>query len=262
MSDNNDTGPITHAEAREIANRYNNSHWRDKAGHEEHARYTIPADPRRDDDLRLAAYIDQCEARDKTATPKPTAPSPLDVGGVCECGVLATKGEYCEDCYTDVERFLSTDHAYKALAADPASVQTATPLGGSTVAQRDAFRTSITEDEHAEAAALLQSVLQMIMVGDKRSDDPFAWKIARDAVVAFQRQARETKLELRVDAKPNSVVVLELRVDFALANKPVDTMLAAMSRMAACLESFRAELDEELHDRWSGIGVTASMRKD
>lgn len=52
---------ITHTEAYEIAKRYNRSHWR-SAG--ERARYSIPADPRRDDDLRLYAYIKQNEARD------------------------------------------------------------------------------------------------------------------------------------------------------------------------------------------------------
>lgn len=58
MSDN--TGPITHAEARQILSRFNASHW--MSTEQEHARYTIPGDPRRDDDIRLAAYIDQCEA--------------------------------------------------------------------------------------------------------------------------------------------------------------------------------------------------------
>ena len=54
------TGPITHDEAVEIALRYNASHFR--RGDREHARYTIPADPLRDDDIRLHAYIRQMRA--------------------------------------------------------------------------------------------------------------------------------------------------------------------------------------------------------
>lgn len=60
------TDTITHAEARQIAYRYNASHW-DKPSLGEKARYSIPANPRRDDDLRLAAYIDQQEQRALTA---------------------------------------------------------------------------------------------------------------------------------------------------------------------------------------------------
>lgn len=53
--------PVTHAEAREILGRFNNSHFRScKTG--ETARYSIPANPARDDDLRLLQYIKQCEA--------------------------------------------------------------------------------------------------------------------------------------------------------------------------------------------------------
>jgi hypothetical protein len=57
------TGPVTHEEAKGIATRYNRSHWYPK-GEGERARYTIPADPRRDDDIRLEAYIAQQQARD------------------------------------------------------------------------------------------------------------------------------------------------------------------------------------------------------
>lgn len=54
---------ITHAEAREILLRFNASHFSD--AQRERARYSVPADPRRDDDLRLAAYIEQNESREK-----------------------------------------------------------------------------------------------------------------------------------------------------------------------------------------------------
>lgn len=54
-------GVVTHEEARGILRRFNASHWRNKGGMGECARYTIPADPRRDDDIRLSAYIARCE---------------------------------------------------------------------------------------------------------------------------------------------------------------------------------------------------------
>lgn len=55
-------GEVSTVEALEIASRYNTSHFRDRmpAGTEE-ARYSIPADPRRDDDIRLAAFIARAE---------------------------------------------------------------------------------------------------------------------------------------------------------------------------------------------------------
>ncbi len=56
-----EAGLVTVEEAREIAARYNASHWRDKSGVGECARYTIPADPKRDDDIRLEAFIARAE---------------------------------------------------------------------------------------------------------------------------------------------------------------------------------------------------------
>lgn len=53
---------ISHDEAEAIADRYNASHW--KLTNKERARYSIPADPKRDDDLRLVAYIKQNRAKD------------------------------------------------------------------------------------------------------------------------------------------------------------------------------------------------------
>jgi hypothetical protein len=50
-------GFITHDEARQALSRFNASHFR--LTDREHARYSIPADPRRDDDIRLCCYIEQ-----------------------------------------------------------------------------------------------------------------------------------------------------------------------------------------------------------
>lgn len=55
------TGSISHDEARQISTRFVNGHF-DNPG--EHPRMTIPCDPRRDDDIRLDAYIDQNAERD------------------------------------------------------------------------------------------------------------------------------------------------------------------------------------------------------
>ncbi len=57
-------GHITPEEAHEILNRFITSHWREeKAG--EQARFSIPADPKRDDDIRMACFIDQQTERIK-----------------------------------------------------------------------------------------------------------------------------------------------------------------------------------------------------
>ena len=54
-----DAGPVTSQEAREIASRFINSHFNNPG---EKARISIPADPLRDDDIRLIAYIKQSAA--------------------------------------------------------------------------------------------------------------------------------------------------------------------------------------------------------
>lgn len=51
--DNASAGHVSHDEAEAILRRFNASHW----GNGEHARYSFPADPGRDDDIRLGAYI-------------------------------------------------------------------------------------------------------------------------------------------------------------------------------------------------------------
>jgi hypothetical protein len=54
---------ISHAEAREIAMRFIDGHFGNKR---ERPRASIPADPERDDDLRLIAYIEQQHAEAAT----------------------------------------------------------------------------------------------------------------------------------------------------------------------------------------------------
>lgn len=51
--------PVSHAEALEILSRYNASHFGNVT---ERARYSIPADPERDDDFALRKYIEQATA--------------------------------------------------------------------------------------------------------------------------------------------------------------------------------------------------------
>lgn len=53
--DHERAGVVMHDEARAILRRFNASHWRNDG--KERARYSIPADPLRDDDIRLGAYI-------------------------------------------------------------------------------------------------------------------------------------------------------------------------------------------------------------
>jgi hypothetical protein len=53
-------GHVSRAEAREILHRFCNSHF--NRPNSERPRITIPADPRRDDDLRMIAYIKQQSA--------------------------------------------------------------------------------------------------------------------------------------------------------------------------------------------------------
>lgn len=50
-------GNVSVEEAIEISDRYHASHYREHLPDRERARYTIPANPRRDDDIRLTAFI-------------------------------------------------------------------------------------------------------------------------------------------------------------------------------------------------------------
>lgn len=80
-------GPVSCDEAQEILSRFNASHWNNAT---EHARYSIPANPKRDDDIRLGAFIRQHET------------------------LLAAASEMCEAYWWDSARELE---AFKALAA-------------------------------------------------------------------------------------------------------------------------------------------------
>lgn len=60
-----EAGPISHDEAEEMLSRYNASHFRsDKP----RARYSIPRNPRYDDDIRMSAYIEQQREKDAELT--------------------------------------------------------------------------------------------------------------------------------------------------------------------------------------------------
>lgn len=63
MSDLSNTGPVTADEAEEILKRFVDGHFCNDG---EHPRMSIPANPRRDDDLRLAAFIEQSAAAIET----------------------------------------------------------------------------------------------------------------------------------------------------------------------------------------------------
>lgn len=58
---------ITHSQARAIMGRFCNSHFNNPG---EHARISIPADPTRDDDLRMMQYIEQNEKKIASLTSK------------------------------------------------------------------------------------------------------------------------------------------------------------------------------------------------
>ena len=58
-------GTVAHDEARGILLRFNASHWRNHG--KEVARYSIPANPDRDDDIRLGAYIARAERLEAAA---------------------------------------------------------------------------------------------------------------------------------------------------------------------------------------------------
>lgn len=60
-------GHVSCKEAYEIAGRYNASHFGSHRDMGECARYTIPADPRRDDDIRLDAFVARVEMMERDA---------------------------------------------------------------------------------------------------------------------------------------------------------------------------------------------------
>jgi hypothetical protein len=81
--------PVTASEAREIAERYNRSHFRGHgAGDGEYARYSIPVDAERDDDLGLEKFIEQYEVMEVALRTIARASCRCDRGypGSCGCG--------------------------------------------------------------------------------------------------------------------------------------------------------------------------------
>jgi len=52
---------VTAEEAKKMLSRFNASHW--NRNDKERARYSIPANPRYDDDIRMGAFIEQTDAR-------------------------------------------------------------------------------------------------------------------------------------------------------------------------------------------------------
>ena len=69
-------GHVTCAEAKQILSRYNASHFRN---HEkERARYSIPANPKRDDDIRLGAFIARVERLEGIARELVAGPDAFD----------------------------------------------------------------------------------------------------------------------------------------------------------------------------------------
>lgn len=87
--------PVTHAEAKEIAQRLINSHFRQ----EPHARVSIPARPDHDDDLRLVQYIAEQE-RALTAAPvdhaRAEAWEPISTMPLCDDEMWFCRGDVFE----------------------------------------------------------------------------------------------------------------------------------------------------------------------
>lgn len=76
--DDDDTGPVTPEEARGALSRFCHSHFKTPG---EKAHIEIPANPKRDDDIRLGAFIDQAEEamrRVAELEAKLAAPDPID----------------------------------------------------------------------------------------------------------------------------------------------------------------------------------------
>lgn len=89
-SDPRRTGAVSADEAREIAHRFINGHFQNPA---EGPRISIPADLRRDDDLRLLAFVNQ--ARRAFAVVDATRPL-LRLGLLCPPGCQCEAAQACE----------------------------------------------------------------------------------------------------------------------------------------------------------------------
>lgn len=81
-------GVVSHDEARAIADRYNTSHWYPRTSAlrpgEERARYSIPPNPLRDDDIRLHAYIARCERIESLVRPIIESPAIENVRAILD----------------------------------------------------------------------------------------------------------------------------------------------------------------------------------
>lgn len=110
-------GPVSHDEADKIAQRFVDGAFRNHGKEGPH--FEIPANPKRDDDLRLSAYIEQQRQRDseiaalraeleaaKARLPVelPKCPACGGSGSICESGGDSSKGtgwlsmQGCKDC--------------------------------------------------------------------------------------------------------------------------------------------------------------------
>lgn len=71
VADEKPKATISHAEAKEIAIRFIDGHFNNKG---EHARISIPANPNRDDDIRLLEYIKQQSNAAPNQSPRSAQP--------------------------------------------------------------------------------------------------------------------------------------------------------------------------------------------
>lgn len=112
-------GPISHDEANNIAMGYIDHCFGNKEKPERRITHSIPANPRRDSDLRLTAYIDQQRERDERLI---RAMAVVDhllkhhaetsvclIGGNCR-----DDGTHAEDCPLVVHGFVGLDGTRKA----------------------------------------------------------------------------------------------------------------------------------------------------
>jgi hypothetical protein len=124
-------GQVSHDEAREILSRFNASHWKNG---KECARYSIPARPEYDDDLRLAAYIAQNEFR---ATQ--LAAAELRAGRLRELVIWI--GEHCDAEGDHLKTLAAIQHVCLEAIAEESreATQSVATNGGTTVRKRPTY---------------------------------------------------------------------------------------------------------------------------
>ena len=101
-------GTVSNDEARAILSRFVNSHFKNPG---EHARASIPADPKRDDDLRLAAYIAQRREADAEITRLRARVAELEAE---RAEMIAAMNKGYREGRAEVDRKLS-NHGYDSL---------------------------------------------------------------------------------------------------------------------------------------------------